>query len=118
MSHNVQQYDKSVFLRVAEAQRCRISSALFMPLFNSPKRDCVLGVFEVVQTERDVLFPAVVDWLRCALSPPRLLACCAGRVLRGRRAGCWPGARGLPRRGGCWRAALAPASAFTACGAQ
>lgn len=64
MSQNVQQYDKSVFLRVAEAQRCRISSALFMPLYNSSKRDCVLGVFEVVQTEREVLFQGVIDWLR------------------------------------------------------
>ncbi|GAB4817190.1 hypothetical protein N2152v2_004236 [Parachlorella kessleri] len=67
MSHNVQQYDRAVFLRAAEAQRCRVAAAVFMPLYAAAKRDCVLGVFEVAFTEGDVLFPAVVDWLRCCL---------------------------------------------------
>ncbi len=65
--HPVQTYDKSVYLRVAEAQRCKIHSVLFMPLYECSSRDRVIGVFEVVQTETDVKFPALIDWLRCCL---------------------------------------------------
>lgn len=34
MSHNVQRYDRQVYLRVSEAQRCRVHSTLVMPVFD------------------------------------------------------------------------------------
>lgn len=67
MTHNVQQYDKTCFLRVDEAQRCRVHSALFMPLYASTAHRHPIGVFEVVQANTDVLFPVLVQWLKCCL---------------------------------------------------
>lgn len=67
MANNVQQYDKTQFLRVDEAQRCRIHSALFMPLYTSRARRHPFGVFEVVQADTDLLFPVLVQWLKCCL---------------------------------------------------
>lgn len=67
MTHNVQQYDKTCFLRVDEAQRCRVHSALFMPLYTSTAHRHPIGVFEVVQANTDVLFPVLVQWLKCCL---------------------------------------------------
>ncbi len=63
MSHDVQQYDRSMYIRAGEAKRCRVHSSLFMPLFTSASRDVPAAVFEVAQAERDVLFPALVDCL-------------------------------------------------------
>ena len=67
MAHNVQQYDKTQFLRVDEAQRCRVHSALLMPLYTSTARRHPFGVFEVVQADTDVLFPVLVQWLKHCL---------------------------------------------------
>ena len=67
MAHNVQQYDKTQFLRVDEAQRCRVNSALFMPLYTSTARRHPFGVFEVVQADTDMLFPVLVQWLESCL---------------------------------------------------
>ena len=67
MSHNVQQYDKRHFLRVEEAHRCRVHSALFMPLYTSANRHQPFAVFEVVQADTDVVFPVLVHWLKCCL---------------------------------------------------
>ena len=67
MSHNVQQYDKRQFLRVEEAHRCRVHSALFMPLYTSANRHQPFAVFEVVQADTDVVFPVLVHWLKCCL---------------------------------------------------
>lgn len=64
MSHDVQQYDRSMYSRVGEAQRCRVHASLFMPLFSSPMREGQpVAVFEVAQAERSVLFPALIDSL-------------------------------------------------------
>jgi hypothetical protein len=89
MSHNVQSYDKQVYLRVSEAQRCRVHSTLVMPVFDgmlSPRGSAStraaaaetaaatlvggrgggsgthtpIAVFELVQADRDVVFPAVI----------------------------------------------------------
>ena len=66
MARNIQQYDKRHFLRVEEAHRCRVNSALFMPLFSSTAQQQPFAVFEVVQAEADVVFPVLVQWLtRC-----------------------------------------------------
>ena len=67
MLHNVQRYDKQHFMRVAEAQRCRVHSAMFMPLYTSPHRQRPFGVFEVVQAETDAMFPLLVLLLKRCL---------------------------------------------------
>ena len=67
MSHNVQKYDKQVYLRVSEAQRCRVHSTLIIPIFGSDARDTPLAVFELVQGDRDVTFPAVLSQLSASL---------------------------------------------------
>lgn len=67
MSHNVQKYDKQVYLRVSEAQRCRVHSTMMVPVFGSESRDTPLAVFELVQGDREVTFPAVMSNLAQAL---------------------------------------------------
>lgn len=57
MSHNVQKYDKNVYLRVSEAQRCRVHSTLMVPVFGSNCRDKALAVFELVQVRRGCRVP-------------------------------------------------------------
>lgn len=71
MSHNVQKYDKQVYLRVSEAQRCRVHSTLVMPLFGAASAGPgarPVAVFELVQADRDVAFPAVMAELRKCLN--------------------------------------------------
>ncbi len=64
MSNDVQKYDKQVYLRVSEAQRCRVHSSLMVPLFEAAgARDRPLGVFELVQSDRDVAFPSLMQSL-------------------------------------------------------
>lgn len=73
MSHNVQKYDKQVYLRVSEAQRCRVHSTLVMPVFDAGDGDGSglgarpIAVFELVQADKDVAFPAVIAELRKCL---------------------------------------------------
>ena len=65
-SHNVQTYEQSVYLRVQDAQRCRIHSTMLLPLYMTPQRDHPFAVFEVCQSEKNVMFPSLVDLLqRC-----------------------------------------------------
>jgi hypothetical protein len=105
MCNNVQKYDKDVYLRVSEAQRCRVHSTLVMPVFDGPPRPSSLeggepggcggeagrppvAVFEVVQTGREVMFPEVMAWLRASLQV--------------RRRGPRPGGGGCGRWDGAW----------------
>jgi hypothetical protein len=67
MTTALQSYDASVYLRVAEARRCQINCAMFLPVFLSPARDRVAAVLEVSQTEDGALFAALLDWARCCL---------------------------------------------------
>jgi hypothetical protein len=67
MSHNVQRYDKQIYLRVSEAQRCRVHSTLILPVFACESRSTPLAVFELVQGDRDVTFPVVLSQLTSAL---------------------------------------------------
>lgn len=67
MSHNVQKYDKQVYLRVSEAQRCRVHSTLMVPIFGWDSRDTPFAVFELVQGDKDVTFPAVLSQLTASL---------------------------------------------------
>lgn len=67
MSHDVQKYDKQVYLRVSEAQRCRVHSTLVVPIFDRDSTDKPLAIFELIQSDKDVAFPAVMQWLRQCL---------------------------------------------------
>lgn len=67
LTRSVQQYDQSVYLRVAEAQRCHVNCCLFLPVFASPARDRVAAVMEVVQTEENTRFAGLVDWAKVCL---------------------------------------------------
>jgi hypothetical protein len=100
MSHNVQKYDRQVYLRVSEAQRCRVHSTLVMPVFDVSKGDGSgtidvaaadaaaagaaglrpVAVFELVQADRDVAFPEVIAQLRRCL----LVSVCVGGGAGGR----------------------------------
>eukprot|EP00877_Chromochloris_zofingiensis_P001109 jgi/Chrzof1/1099/Cz01g40030.t1 len=73
MSHNVQKYDKQVYLRVSEAQRCRVHSTLVMPVFDGDNRCKPLAVFELVQSDKDVVFPEVISWLRSCLEEVHMM---------------------------------------------
>ena len=75
-SHNVQTYNKSVYLRVQDAQRCRIHSTMLLPLYMTPQRDHPFAVFEVCQSEKNVMFPSLFDLLqRCLEVQPPLHPC-------------------------------------------
>ncbi len=66
MSHNVQKYDKQVYLRVSEAQRCRVHSTVVMPVFTLGSTYKPVAVLEMVQSDKDVVFPNIIEWLqRC-----------------------------------------------------
>lgn len=39
-------------------------SALMVPIFEKDNNDKPLAVFELVQSDKDVVFPAVMSWLR------------------------------------------------------
>ena len=75
-SHNVQTYDKSVYLRVQDAQRCRIHSTMLLPLYMTPQRDHPFAVFEVCQSEKNVMFPSLIDLLQRCLEVQRPLHPC------------------------------------------
>lgn len=67
MSNNLQKYDKQVYLRVSEAQRCRVHTTLVMPIFTSEGRDAPVAVFELVQGDRDVEFSSLTSCLQSSL---------------------------------------------------
>lgn len=66
MSHNVQKYDKNVYLRVSEAQRCRVHSTLMVPVFGSNSRDKAMAVFELVQVRIAAAVPCPMSHARRA----------------------------------------------------
>eukprot|EP00210_Caulerpa_lentillifera_P002070 g1985.t1 len=53
---NVQKYDKKIYLRVSEAQRCRVHSTVVLPFFEPSIPHRALGVIEVVTNDRNVAF--------------------------------------------------------------
>lgn len=68
MCNDLQKYNKQVYLRVMEAQRCRVHSTLVMPFFENSSRDKPIGVIEVVKNSKSVQFMDLVDKLTAALS--------------------------------------------------
>ncbi|KIZ07573.1 hypothetical protein MNEG_0388 [Monoraphidium neglectum] len=71
MCNDVQKYDKQVYLRVTEAQRCRVHSTLVMPVFDAADASTgaqqPVAVFEVVQSGQSALFPEMLEWLSASL---------------------------------------------------
>jgi nucleolar complex protein 2 len=81
MCNDVQRYDRHVYLRASEAQRCRVNSTLVMPVFDDEGPAAAaaragagvararrpVAVFEVVQSERDVEFPEMMATLKACL---------------------------------------------------
>lgn len=49
MTGDVQKYDKQVYLRATEAQRCKVRSVLVVPVFERNSSGRPLAVFEMVQ---------------------------------------------------------------------
>lgn len=67
MSNNVQQYDKKVYLRVSEAQRCRVHSTMVVPLFSPDMMHKPVAVFELVQSGKDCPFSMIMSHLQKCL---------------------------------------------------
>ena len=67
MSNNVQQYDKKVYLRVSEAQRCRVHSTLVVPLYSTDMTHKPVAIFELVQSDKDCPFPMIMANLQRSL---------------------------------------------------
>jgi hypothetical protein len=67
MTGNVQKYEKHVYLRVTEAQRCKVHSVLVVPVFEKANSARPLAVFELVQGLKDIVFLSVMAGLRRSL---------------------------------------------------
>jgi hypothetical protein len=117
MSHNVQKYDRQVYLRVSEAQRCRVHSTLVMPLFGAASAGPdarPVAVFELVQADRDVAFPSVIAELRKCLRVRGQMLCfvipaaglCIVSIIAELRKCLWVRGLGL-LDSGCWALAMA-----------
>lgn len=67
MSRDVQRYDRNVYLRVSEAQRCRVQSTLLVPVFAPEVSGRTVAVFEIVQSDRGTSFSKLMAWLERSL---------------------------------------------------
>ena len=61
MCGDVQKYDKQIYLRVSEAQRCRVHSTVVIPFFEPAERHRALGVIEVVKNDKGVSFTQLLE---------------------------------------------------------
>lgn len=75
MCNDLQKYHSQVYLRVNEAQRCRVHSTLVMPFFENATRDKPMGVLEVVKNSKNVNFKELLDRLTSALAGVNLYCC-------------------------------------------
>lgn len=83
MTNNLQKYDKQVYLRVSEAQRCRVHSTLVMPVFAGRRRERPAAVFELVQSDREIDFQQVSKPHVVCIICLRALYLCARGTCRG-----------------------------------
>lgn len=72
MSCDLQKYQKQVYLRVQEAQRCSVHSTLLMPVFSSSQQSHPVAVLEIVKSSKEICFPELVDQISEALSRVKL----------------------------------------------
>lgn len=68
MCSNVQQYDKKVFLRVNEAQRCCVHSVFISPILEAENKKNTLGVLEIVKNEHITEFSDLFNHVAISLS--------------------------------------------------
>lgn len=64
---DLQHAQQHQYLRVHEAQRCEVLSAVLLPIYGSAHRAQPMAVFELVQNISDVPFDSIVDWLGSCL---------------------------------------------------
>eukprot|EP00210_Caulerpa_lentillifera_P000873 g844.t1 len=69
---DVQKYDKKIYLRVSEAQRCRVHSTVVIPFFEPAVRSRTLGVIEVVRNDRNASFNELLERVIASLEAVRL----------------------------------------------
>lgn len=63
MSRDVQRYNRNVYLRVSEAQRCRVHSTLVVPVFMQHEPQSPAAILELVQNDKDCVFPEIMSSL-------------------------------------------------------
>lgn len=65
---DVQQCNVSIYLRVKDAQACRVSSTVLLPLFSDKVRKNPVAVLEVTQFHGgNTSYETVFDWARSHL---------------------------------------------------
>ena len=61
--NNVRRCNVSIYLRVKDAQACRVSSTVLLPLFSDKLRQKPVAVLEVTQfNDSNTSYSAVFDW--------------------------------------------------------
>lgn len=68
MCCDLQKYEKQIYMRVQEAQRCSVHSTMLLPIFDNDSHGNPLGVLEVVKASSDVCFPELVSKISEALA--------------------------------------------------
>lgn len=88
MCGDVQKYDKQIYLRVSEAQRCRVHSTVVIPFFEPTERHRALGVIEVVKNDKGVSFTQLLENVITSLEVQQLNFCWVLRGVSGRMLVC------------------------------
>jgi len=72
LCYDVQRYDRNVYLRASEAQRCRVHSTMVTPVYTSAERESAVSVVEVSHHDKDVKFPEIINRLSSCLESVQL----------------------------------------------
>lgn len=72
LCYDVQLYDRSVYLRAAEAQRCSVHSTIVTPVYLTPAREMPVAVVEISHHDKDVKFPEIISRLSSCLENVQL----------------------------------------------
>eukprot|EP00798_Chlamydomonas_sp_ICE-L_P029804 gene29804-7440_t len=75
MSHDVQKHDRQVYLRVTEAQRCRVHSTLVVPIFQLSNMNKAVAVLELLRSEKGNVSPALLSRLSESVQNVGLATC-------------------------------------------
>lgn len=59
---------ESIYLRARDAEACRVSATLLLPIYTSPQRQNAAAVLEVTQfNSTGITYATVFEWARLAL---------------------------------------------------
>eukprot|EP00884_Botryococcus_braunii_P010423 jgi/Botrbrau1/19382/Bobra.0338s0012.1 len=98
-SNDVQQYDRTIYLRLQDALRCRVHSSIFMPLYDNELRHRPIAVFEACKGD-NADFPGIIDALSMALKSLNLFTVDLPGLSVGLRSRIWMNeSQGLAVRG-------------------